>query len=80
MCSARIPDKEITWLGTDLLPSIATLFQPSHSSIREAEPLWSPRWDPGLIFEDLVELFRSQVRAFADDKTAVIWSIWEQIY
>jgi hypothetical protein len=77
--SAAVPDDEIARLHAHFLPHAAFVREPLESSLRETVPLLCPSPDLGLVDELLVELLREQVSALADDQSAVVWSIGQEV-
>lgn len=78
--SARVPKQEIAWLGADLLPLAAAVFEPLHASVGEAVPLWGPGGNALFVGHVAVEFFGDEVSALADDQAAVLGAVGEQVH
>jgi hypothetical protein len=79
MRCSRIPEEQVAWIRADFDPLAVAVFQPLHSSLGEAIPLWGPGWN--LIFPChlLVELLAQFMTSFADDETAIVWTIGKEV-
>lgn len=77
--SSGIPYEQIARFGAKLLPFIAICFQPLHSVLSEAVPLWRPSWDSFFIGEFLVKLLRNEMAALADNQTAIVRAVGQQV-
>lgn len=78
--SARVPDQQVTRLGAELLPLTAVVLQPLHAAVGEAVPLGGPGGDALFVGHVAVEFFGNEVAALADDETAVVGTVGEQVY
>lgn len=78
--SARVPDQQIARLGAELLPLAAVLLEPLHAAVGEAVPFGGPGGDALFVGHVAVEFFGDEVAALADDETAVVRAVGEQVH
>lgn len=76
---AAIPNQQVSWLCRHLNPLEALLFQPLHTIFGVSEPLWCPGRNAGLVFHGGMELIGEEVTTGANDQTAIVRAIGEQV-
>jgi hypothetical protein len=79
MGDTRVPDDEIAGFSADFDPFTAFIRQPFHALLGESKPFVRPGGDLFFVGKFLVELVAETIRASADDQTAIIWSVREEV-
>ena len=81
MRGAGVPEEEIAWFRADLDPLAVAVREPFHACLGEPVPFGRPGGDALLSanYRVTVEFVGEKMRAAADDQTAVVGAVWEEV-